>query len=201
MKRVGISEAMVALTLVILASSVANASLLGASVTGCLGPETTGCSGGPTFDFFFGATKTIADPGTEFTHTQDLLSSGSVTRSADFTGSSLTILIDGKSLNSNPLGFSGLRWSFSDISFLDPAEFVSGLFLVSASGLTVNSSSFTQDSILIETAPFLQNNVVGKVFTASFDIQTSTVPIPPALWLLGSGLLGLIGAARGKSGG
>jgi len=32
----------------------------------------------------------------------------------------------------------------------------------------------------------------------SLDLHASTVPIPPALWLFGSGLLGLIGIARRK---
>jgi hypothetical protein len=30
-------------------------------------------------------------------------------------------------------------------------------------------------------------------------VESSIVPIPPALWLFGSGLLGLIGIARKKS--
>ena len=38
----------------------------------------------------------------------------------------------------------------------------------------------------------------GGITPASFDLGGATVPIPPAAWLFGSGLIGLIGVARRK---
>ena len=181
-----------------LVSLSANASLIGSTVDGCLGPASSGCSGGPTFDFFSGATETIDDPVIEFTNTQDLGVNGSIVRSADFSGSSLTISNDGTDLVPNSLGFGGLIWSFDNINFADPDEIISGSTLTSEVGFSVLSYSFTSDSIIVITDGYLVNDIEGQVFTAIFDIQTSVVPVPPAVWLFGSGLIGLIGVARRK---
>jgi hypothetical protein len=176
----------------------ANASLIGSTVHGCLGPATSGCEGGPTFDFFSGATKIIDDPVIEFTNTQDLGVNGSIVRSADFSGNTLTILNDGTDLVPNSLGFGGLIWSFDNFIFPDPAEIISGLTLTSEEGFNVLSYTFTSDSIIVITESYLVNDIEGNIFTASFDIQSSVVPVPPAVWLFGSGLIGLIGVARRK---
>lgn len=42
------------------------------------------------------------------------------------------------------------------------------------------------------------NNVYGYWDPATFDVTLSSVPLPPAVGLLGSGLLGLIGVAKFK---
>ncbi|MDX2486916.1 MAG: VPLPA-CTERM sorting domain-containing protein, partial [Gammaproteobacteria bacterium] len=48
----------------------------------------------------------------------------------------------------------------------------------------------------VELAPALQPNYVG----ASITITTpeGVVPVPSAVWLFGSGLIGLVGVARRK---
>jgi len=38
----------------------------------------------------------------------------------------------------------------------------------------------------------------GKMYFTAWDTLITTIPLPPALWLFGSGLLGLIGIARRK---
>ena len=48
-------------------------------------------------------------------------------------------------------------------------------------------------------APFNKNNSLYAWAVHDGDIGTSAVPIPSAVWLFGSGLLGLIGLARRKS--
>ena len=52
------------------------------------------------------------------------------------------------------------------------------------------------DANNVDLAPALQPNYVG----ASITITTpaGTVPVPAAIWLFGSGLIGLIGLARRK---
>lgn len=39
----------------------------------------------------------------------------------------------------------------------------------------------------------------GHSYTGSYLVQVSTVPVPAAAWLFGSGLIGLVGIARRKS--
>ena len=43
------------------------------------------------------------------------------------------------------------------------------------------------------------DNGLGGFDDFTFETETSAVPIPAAAWLLGSGLLGLIGMARRKA--
>ena len=45
---------------------------------------------------------------------------------------------------------------------------------------------------------FIDSTFASVPFAANFDFSTTTVPIPAAVWLFGSGLLGLIGMARRK---
>ena len=54
-----------------------------------------------------------------------------------------------------------------------------------------DSSFFTTEDVLGTAF----SNFNGGSFT-SFDYQVSTVPVPAAVWLFGSGLLGLMGVAR-----
>ena len=179
--------------------SICNASLVGDTVAGCLGPgePNNGCTNGGGFDFFLGQIPTVVDPGVEFTHTQTS-SDGTVIRQADLAADALTILIDGTDLGSNPLGHGSLQWQFTDLDWVGTSGVISGLSLVREVGLVVSSFTFGPDSILIATDPYLQSDLAGNVFSASFDIQTSHVPLPTALWLFGSGLLGLTGIARRK---
>ncbi len=41
-------------------------------------------------------------------------------------------------------------------------------------------------------------NEIGMAFATLDSMNISTVPVPAAIWLFGSGLLGLVGVARGK---
>ncbi len=57
-----------------------------------------------------------------------------------------------------------------------------------------NSSFFTTEDVLGTAF----SNFNGGSFT-SFDYQVHVVPVPAAVWLFGSGLLGLVGIARRRS--
>ncbi|MDX2507652.1 MAG: hypothetical protein QNL62_24695 [Gammaproteobacteria bacterium] len=80
-----------------------------------------------------------------------------------------------------------------DIAILD--------FLVSPppSGVTDISFSTIQpawvDENNVDLIPALQPNYIGATIT----VTAVTVPVPAAVWLFGSGLLGLIGTARRKA--
>lgn len=59
---------------------------------------------------------------------------------------------------------------------------------------TQGSLSFTSDSVIIDIA----SGTWGPGSSFEVLIQTSAVPVPSAVLLFGSGLLGLIGISRGK---
>jgi len=58
----------------------------------------------------------------------------------------------------------------------------------------------------INTLDFVVNNIGGEITNPTglrVEFQSATadqVPVPAAIWLLGSGLLGLIGIARRRAG-
>ncbi|MFQ5643327.1 MAG: VPLPA-CTERM sorting domain-containing protein [Thiogranum sp.] len=63
-------------------------------------------------------------------------------------------------------------------------------------GLTLQNT-LTAFSTLPGDQAMIQKKAVGSEITVS--IETSPVPVPAALWLFGSGLLGLVGIARRRS--
>ena len=85
--------------------------------------------------------------------------------------------------------------------FIPQASFVN--FLFNGSGLLGDESSYffffdTSATNYAKTASFdLTGTGTGGPISASFAAYSpSAVPVPAAVWLLGSGLLGLIGVAR-----
>ncbi len=85
--------------------------------------------------------------------------------------------------------FSFTPWASGNYFLAITADFNQG---VDAFGNFSSDSSFqsTQDILGTPWAAF-----AGNSFT-SFDYSVSTVPVPTAAWLFGSGLLGLVGVAR-----
>ena len=64
-------------------------------------------------------------------------------------------------------------------------------------GCTTNESLYFDLDDPIDFA-YLGKNGKGKVKTKTDGVAIATVPVPPAVWLFGSGLLGLVGIARRK---
>ena len=117
-------------------------------------------------------------------------------------------------IGSNALLDVGLDWSFTNLSFvinLDNTISISGSFLwTNYNGLT--TSTFTQLSqplggngefIAIDgDSDFIKGN---KLIDGPFQGNTiylegtvSTIPVPAAVWLFGSGLIGLAGFSKRK---
>mgnify|MGYP006896872789 CR=1 FL=1 len=66
----------------------------------------------------------------------------------------------------------------------------------------VSTGAFTGDSLGWDSTHSNPVNFwddVGSQYVGSYLVKVSAVPVPAAVWLFGSGLLGLIGAARRKA--
>ena len=93
---------------------------------------------------------------------------------SDTTGAKITFLLDGINVNPDRDGEAFTGWTF--VGIIDETGF-STVEIVELSG-----------------ADYDQHPIWGD----SFTVGVSAVPIPAAVWLFGSGLLGLVGVARRK---
>jgi len=104
---------------------------------------------------------------------------------------------------------SGVQGAASTLGNIFP-EFSTFSFLAGASGIIGEASSPTSNWVLgaaITTPPSVQttyyskgqldaDNATGLTYVGSYLVRPAVVPLPAAVWLFGSGLLGLIGLAR-----
>jgi len=93
-------------------------------------------------------------------------------------------------------GDTGIMWGLYDHS-LNPTGFYAW------SWLRDHEESWSYDDVSgipVEGGDLSEYTALGAwvVATSTFTPLPSAVPIPPALWLFGSGLIGLIGMARRK---
>lgn len=63
---------------------------------------------------------------------------------------------------------------------------------------------FTESTLFGSGALLLADATIAQItnnssLTSGFDVQVSTVPVPAAVWFMGSGLLGLLGFSRKKA--
>jgi len=82
----------------------------------------------------------------------------------------------------------------SDLDFGVPPERIIGVNVTSSFGFDPSRVTFGDDFVEVN---FLGLNILNGS-TIGIDLQTAVVPIPAAIWLFGSGLIGLIGIARRK---
>ena len=85
---------------------------------------------------------------------------------------------------------------FDDNAAPDVYTFYNASYSLFFTGLSAEGESITAFTRLAETCP---TNESSCAFTRTVsDVPISAVPVPAAVWLFGSGLLGLIGLARRK---
>lgn len=134
----------------------------------------------------FGGTSGVISAGTEinshFVHKDTLGGTVTLSGTATFDGTILGIIASPGNLNSSDslLGLSGTTYPFG----LDRRG--------TQIGEVGDSITFAGNTLTLTSATSSRPDQL-RVITA-----VSTVPVPAAVWLFGSGLLGLIGMARRK---
>lgn len=135
----------------------------------------------------------IAGTGTSFTDTFNFTVATPVTGAASANNLPLTIKLNNStSLNLN--NFSSFTASFWDGSSLNPLTYVtdsSGSYFQGSGPLNPGTDYYVQVS-------GVTSGTQGGLYQFSYAM-TSPVPVPAAVWLFGSGLLGLMAIARRKS--
>lgn len=119
-----------------------------------------------------------------------------------YTTSPITIL--NATGNAATLDFSGWSWSFNNAAAA--FNLGSGAWGGNADGvaeLTCAVDCGNGDSYALyysATVPADEpNGYAGFQYELNLTGTISAVPVPPAIWLLGSGLLGLVGIAKRKT--
>jgi hypothetical protein len=93
---------------------------------------------------------------------------------SDTTGAKITFLLDGVNVNPDRDGEAFLGWTF--VGIIDETGFS------------------TVEIVELTGADYDQHHIWGD----SFTVGVSAIPAPAAVWLFGSGLIGLVGMARRK---
>ena len=106
---------------------------------------------------------------------------GSVTFAHDTSGS---VPSDWFFIDETINNFSGSMLEFAQLVGLDDS-----------SGISILSLEFFTSA---STSPYGDASSDSTVYFDNVSISTSAIPIPAAVWLFGSGLIGLIGVARRK---
>lgn len=88
-------------------------------------------------------------------------------------------------------GYGASNGEFTSTVFTPPFTVSGGAFSGSATGAVTQNDPY---SLTISTS--ITHTAAGQ--STSFNVQLAPVPIPPTVWLFGSGLLGLIGISRRK---
>jgi len=177
------------------------ASLIGDTFTGCVANPGTGCTIGDSFSWFSNDTAVVTDPGVEFSGGGG--GSGTDwTLSADLTAETVVLTViwnyyDPLGNNDNAT-FVSQEWIFKDLDLLANNRTITGLTREAGGTLpTTVPLEFGADYIDITS----ENLVISApgTYTYSTTFNIATVPIPPVLYLFGSGLIGLVGVARRKA--
>lgn len=115
----------------------------------------------------------------------------------DIEASSISATLD-KPVTAGGVGFTSAGFNgyeFLDLDWAGQLGIITGFILsTDIVGLDNSRISFGDDNVKINLESLLALD--GEFF--HIELVTSHIPIPPAIWLFGSGLLGIIGISRRK---
>lgn len=216
MTKQGFSTVICACALLVLASPVTAATINYSSTANsqvnlnpadnCGGTGTVGC-----FDFSPGTSLEISS-GTAIGHAGSItgtfgvgaIAPGSL-ESANVTGTGTLTILDGNTpltanldwLNINTVGVAGIINISGNVN-LTSITYLGGnadLLALANAGSGIQTATFQFTSPQSLTDLFETSSTISST---SFSGSISAIPVPAAIWLFGSGLLGLAGIARRK---
>lgn len=161
----------------LLTTNSAQASLLGANVSGCLNRDSNGGCSPFVQGTWDNASATVADPGVEFTGDYyNLLAT------ANFSGDTLVFSLLNNTNGSSSPAPRTVAFQFTNAPTIIDFHQIGG-------SLTPSFITFTGNSILFQfSSVYLAG--CGATKSASFSISTAAVPEPFSAGLLSVGLLG-----------
>jgi len=110
----------------------------------------------------------------DFTHTFEIMNTAT---------KSFRLWVDGTASSTTRIGTFSVKVDEVEIAVLDGSNFDIGVF----------------NSIILSVADFATMVIVGTGFSGASYGVTMATPIPAAVWLFGSALMGLFGVSRRKS--
>ena len=161
----------------------------------------------PILGFGLGASTGDLSSTFGFTFNLPIALTGQINASSSVSYSLSSLSSDGAQItaNGNVVTASEVDTSVSGLGFLNKGVDVGDTFGFLGGPQTQNSSVFTASSSFTgDLAYDLMEVKVDFALTANSSVgisgfvQQTVVPVPAAVWLFGSGLLGLIGVARRK---
>ena len=130
----------------------------------------------------------------------------------DVDASSVRVDIVDRSSIAPEVALTPLAWRIDLTGLNDSAGSIIGANIISQSSSSPFTLGFTADSLEInflgrragDQVTDLDQDMLTQwrtsgMFFANISLQTTPVPVPSALWLFGSGLIGLIGFAKRKA--
>jgi len=93
------------------------------------------------------------------------------------------------------LALSDLNW----ITGGGPGRIITGVTLTDVSGTGLTDASILDFGNDFVTVDLGEGGGGEPGWSATYTMETTVIPVPAAVWLFGSGLLGLIGIARRKA--
>lgn len=120
----------------------------------------------------------------------------------DYTTLPITVVTDGGTTKT--LDFSGWTWTWNGVPSIswggDPANFAgdTGLATITCSSVSCSNTSTFTLTYNAHAKYGDPSGFGGVAYGIHMTGTVSAVPVPAAAWLFGSGLIGLVGAARRK---
>jgi hypothetical protein len=81
-------------------------------------------------------------------------------------------------------------------TFSIPAAGIGSWSIIDPGGLTLNNGFILQGSFDVDLTKLAEGKEGDKIIFAIGNNPNAVVPIPGAVWLLGSGLIGIVGLRR-----
>ena len=187
-------------TVTVTTTGVANQLLITAQLAGGWNFISSGAGGGASFGFSlpqtslsFAPVNPVAFGGTANTPTWQPFPNGAVSNPQTVAGAA-TLHMDGITF---PTSAYGMTWNNGNGAANQDGSILS--FMITGAGLTLTSFLAGTDGAIFAADVINHNRMVvingepqNPTGIIDFTLSTSVIPLPPAIWMFGSALVGLI---------